>query len=428
MAEPTILPPVPILTQPSHPGDDSPGLEQVQRAFDRAYPDRTPTRAVEPPPASPAPQAPQAPQAPTTETPPPETPPPPPPEPTKPVEEHKIPSFLEEALKLEPRAEPKPPAPEPESEWAEDIAPEERKSRIKGLRDAYKNLKKEVETLRERPNRDPLETQKLAYLEGQNRQMSEMLSRVGVEHSAEFQQQILVPLTAHWNEAARIVRDAGADPNDLAKAMTLSGRSQFEALDTLFSDLPESARAQAHDALRSYRRFEDARRNAVANAPQTLEHLHKREVERQYQEVSKQRDDMKGMFERALSRLRDEAKVEVFQHTQEPDGKWWNDQADQMVEAGRNLFLENTDLDKVAFACLLAPAADAYRKLFIQSQKKISELQQIIKDKIGNEPVLSESSGNAGNQLPEQQLKEDLKRPFADVFLREFHKAQGRNR
>jgi hypothetical protein len=410
MSEPVIVPPTPTVVQPStSPADNSPGMEQVQRAFDRAYPDTKPAKT--PDPATP-PSQPSAPSVPPPETPP------------KAPEELKIPSFLQDALK--PDAPAAPGAPEPDADFPDELPQEERRSRIKGLRDAYKKLKGEVETLRNQPHRDPQEQARLQWLESNNRQMSEMLSRVGVEHSAQFQQEIIAPLTASWNEAARIVQDAGGDPQELAKVMSLSGKAQFEGLDMLFSDLPESAKMEAHDALRSYRRYEDARRRAVANAPKTLEAIHARETERQYQEISKQREAMQGMFDRALLRLRDEAKVEVFQKTNDPDGKWWNDQSEQLVQQGRNLFLENTDLDRVALACLLAPAADTYRKMFLTAQKKVADLQKIINDRLGGEPNLSESAGSS--LTPESQMNEDLKKPFADVFLREFHRAQGRNR
>jgi hypothetical protein len=393
-------------------------MDQVQKAFDRVLP------AIKPLPSTPKEkeQAQSVPPKPVEKTQESVTPPP------KTAQEHEIPSFLEEALKLEPSQTPTvtPPPPEIEVEWSEELPQEERKSRIKGLRDAYKAAKAELAHLRERPVRDPGDAQRLAQLETQNRNMQAILTRAGVENSPDFQQNIMNPLYASWNEAARIVRDAGADPQELAKAMSLNGRAQFEALDSLFSEMPESAKMEAHDALRSYRRFEDARRNAVANAPRTLEAIRARETEAQYAQINRQREEMKGMFERALTRLRDEAKVEVFQKTTDQNGDWWNKQGERLVEAGRNLFLENTDLDRVAYACLLAPAADAYRSLFIKSQKKVGELQKFIKDRIGSEPTLSESGGNVASGSPE--MKDDLKKPFVDVFLREFHRSQQKNR
>ena len=414
MPEPVIVPPTPTVSQPSHPGDDSPGMEQVQRAFDTAYPDIKPKTPTESPPApvdTPTPAT----------TPPPESPPP-----QAPPEEHKIPSFLEDALKLETPAPQ--PQPEPDADFPDDLPPEQKQSRIKGLRDAYKKLKEEVTELRNQPNRDPIEQRRLQFLEGQNRQMSEMLSRVGVEHSQEFQQKIIAPLTGSWNEAVRIVQEAGADPQQLSTAMSLQGRAQFEALDMLFSEMPESAKTEAHDALRTYRRYEEARQRAVANAPKTLEAIRERETQRQYQDLQQQRGQMAQMFDRALTRLRDEAKVEVFMKTDDPESKWWNDQGEQLINQGRQLFLENTDMDKVALACLLAPTADAYRKLFIKSQQKVSELNKIIRERIGGEPSLHESGGNAGNLTPDGQMQDDLKKPFTQVFLREFHKSQVQNR
>jgi hypothetical protein len=398
--------------------DTSPGIETLQRIFDQVLPAKGDAKSTTPPPAAAEPVvAPTTPAAAAPET----------VSPPAAAEEPRLPSFLEEALK--PEVAVKPPAPqEPEVEWSDELPQEERRSRIKGLRDAYKKVKGDLEDLRKRPASDPQQTQRLAYLEEQNRNMSGMLTRLGVEHSAEFQQGIIAPLTAHWNEAAKIVRDAGGDPQELAKAMSLQGRSQFEALDTLFSELPESAKAEAHDALRNYRRYEEARKVALQNAPRTLEQIRRSETERQYQEVNKQRGEMQTMFDNALAALRDQAKVEIFQETTDPDGKWWNDQKTQVIEQARSLFLENTDMNKLVFACLLAPTADAYRKLFIRSQKKIGELQKVIKDRLGGEPNLSESGGNAGNLMPDAQLKEDLKRPFNEIFLREFHKAQAKNR
>jgi hypothetical protein len=120
--------------------------------------------------------------------------------------------------------------------------------------------------------------------------------------------------------------------------------------------------------------------------------------------------------------------VEIFQKTHEPGAEWWNEQAERLVAAAQDLYLENTDMSRVAMACLLAPTADVYRKLWMVAQKKANELQQVIDERIGNEPVLSESPGNAGKLVPEQQTQEDLKRPFHEVFLREFHRARERNR
>lgn len=344
-----------------------------------------------------------------------------------------MPSFLEQALRGEEPVPSSPPAAPPEEEWPEELPTfknsEEAKGRYKKWREAHKNLREELKTLRERPAEvDPQSRQRMEYLESQNKQMSEVLTRLGVEQSAEFQQNILAPLHASWNEAARIVKDSGGDPHALARAMSLNGRAQFEALDEIFEAIPESAAAEANEALRTYRRYEDARRQYVANAPQTLEGIRKRETEREMQSIQKQREDMKGIFENAVKRLREDAKLEVLLRTDRPEGDWWNTQGDNIVKQARDLYLENTDMNRVAMACLLAPAADTYRKLWINSQKKIGQLQKVINERIGNEPTLTESGGHHRIVPPDQQLADDLKRPFNEVFLREFHRQQGLGR
>lgn len=426
MADPIIVPPVPTITQPHRGGEDnSPGMDQLQKAFDQVLPaiKTEPSKKATIPPVATEPvkptEVPSEPVKPAEE--------PKKEEPKKPAEEsHDVPSFLEEALRGEPSQAPKEPVTE---EWPEELPDfknsEEAKGRYKKWRDAYSGLKKELLALQQKPSPTADQIARMEVLETQNRQMQEVLTRLGVEQSAEFQNNIIRPLTQAWNEAARIVKDAGGDPHSLARAMSLSGKAQFEALDELFEHMPESAKIEAHDALRVYRRYEEARRVAVANAPEAMKGIQKRESERQVQELNKQREEMKGMFDRVVARMKDD-KLELLLKTDKDEGKWWNDQADRVVEQGRNLFLENTDMEKVAVACLLAPAADAYRKLWLNSQKKIGQLQKIINDKIGNEPNLSESSGSQTIPTGDQQFKDDLSKPFVDVFLREFHKSRAR--
>jgi hypothetical protein len=342
-----------------------------------------------------------------------------------------VPSFLEQALRGTEIPHPETRTPHPDEEWPEELpefkTPEEKTARYRKWRETYKNLKSELEEARRQPQPDPQQMARLQMLEMQNRQYQDVMSRLGVEHSAEFQQQIMRPLYASWNEAARIVQDSGGDPQELAKAMALNGKAQFEALDNLFVQMPESAKAEAHDALRVYRRYEDARRAAISNAPQALDGIRRRETERQLGEINRQREDMKGIFENAIKTLR-EGKLEVLLRTDLPEGRWWNEQGDRIVQQAKNLYLENTDMNKVALACLLAPTAEVFRNLWINSQKKIGQLQKIINERIGNEPNLSESSGANAMPQSEAQLKEDLKRPFHEIFLREFHRQQAQNR
>ena len=336
-----------------------------------------------------------------------------------------MPSFLEQQL----GTVPEPPVKLPEApieDFPDDLPPEQKQSRIQGLREAYKRLKTEHETLRtQAPQQDEASKQRMAALEQRNAQMQEVLQRMGVEQHAEFQQQIIQPMTSAWQTAAGIVQEAGGDPEQLARAVQLHGKEHFEALDEVFEELPESAKMEAHQAIAAYKRLDKARQKALAEAPKTYEALHKRDLEREYQNVNAQRKEMANMFDDAVRTLREEAKVEVLQRTTDPESAWWNEQGDSIVNTAKQLYLENTDMRKMAMAVLLAPMADAYRKLWIQERMKNQKTEGMIKERYGAEPYVGSTGGGNGS---EAQMKEDLKQPFDKVFLREFHRAQARNR
>ena len=410
--EPTIVPPTPVINQ----GQDAALASQVQQIFDRVAPEikTAPTPPEQKPPVVPAQTTPaQEATAPPAEVLPPKEEPP------------KVPSFLEKMLTVEPKAEGgPPPAQTPaEEEFPEELptftSDDERKMRYKKWRDAYQAAKKEAEGLRNRPLLDDATRTKLQFLENQNKEMAGALNRVSVETHQDFQQHIIRPMQAAWGEAARIVQESGGSTEDLARALGMTGKAHFEALDSVFSDLPESAKAEAHNAVSAYRRLDQTRRAALADAPRTIEVLKRQDIVRQHEFLQRQKMEMQNLFDDAVRVLRDEAKVEVLQTSADPDSKWWNDQAAALVDLSKKLYLDNTDMRKMALACIMAPMADTYRKLWLQERQQRTKTQKIMRDRFGSEPNLQESGGNFSSSANTQ---EDLKKPFADVFLREFHR------
>lgn len=431
MPEPTLTPATPTIPQPD-PGDDSPGLEQVQAVFDRIYPDRNKAKTEpgnEPPARSESPQ-PIPDQKPEHKQEQPEVPLPP----AAPPESEtgtKLPNFLEQALKVETgeqkSGEPAAPETAPIEEWPEDLPVEQKQSRVKGLRDAYKKLKEEVKTLSTRPVQDEATLSRMRQLEAQNQEMNKALSRMGVEGHAEFQQQVIQPMTQAWQQAAQIIKDAGGNPQELARAVQLQGKAHFEALDEVFEGLPESAKLEAHQAIAAYKRLDKVRQQALQNAPKTYEALHKKDLERQYQSINEQRAEMKKLFQEAGRKLREVAKVELLQKSDDPDAAWWNKQAEEIEQNANNLYMENTDMEKMAYATWLAPMADVYRKLWISERMAHEKTAKNLKEKFGAEPYIGESGGGP-DTTPSGQLQDDLKKPFSDVFLREFKRQQARSR
>ena len=347
----------------------------------------------------------------------------------------RIPSFIEKALDVTP-SQPEstqpaavagqaaqPPVADEIPEEPPVAATEESRNNWKRFRDEYKKLKTEVSTLKNRPVLDDQTKGQLEFLQNQNKEMAAHLERMSVETHQDFQQNIIRPMHGAWMEAAKIVQEAGGNPDDLAKALTLSGKSHFEALDEIFSGLPESAKAEAQPAIAAYRRLDDRRKAAIADAPRTIQALKQQDLQRQHDFLQKQKSEMSAMFDDAVRILRDEAKVEIFQTSTDPDAKWWNDQAETLVNASKKLYLDNTDLKRTAMACLLAPAADVYRKMWMAERAARLKIDKTQRDRYGSEPTLSESGGNSRTDTP--SMEEDLKKPFSDVFLREFHRARG---
>jgi hypothetical protein len=420
MADPVLVPPTPVINQGDSPEEVARVTQNVMDIFDKVAPPMgadKPERPPAQPPASP----------PSEPLKPPETPK----APEETIEPRKVPGFIEQSLKGETPAAPTPaPSAAADEPFPEEMPilknPEEVKQKYHTWRDKYKELKEENKRLRERPALDDGTNQKLSFLEEQNKKLVARVSQFDVEANQEFQQKVLAPLTHAWNEAAGIIKDAGGDPNELAKALTLSGKAQFEALDEIFIDLPESAKAEAHNALSTYRRYDDLRRKALANAPQTAMALRKSQLEAQMKFIEGQKQEMGSLFEEAVRKLRDEAGVEVLRKSDDPEAKWWNDEADDAINTSKNLYLDNTDLRRMAFACVLAPLADKYRKLWAGERQERLKLQELFKDKYGSEPTVSESGGNTASSPT--SLSEDLKRPFTDVFLEKFHQLRSQGR
>ena len=436
MAEQTIVPPTPEVTQGESVSD--PGFS-IQAAFDRALPDKG-TRKAAPTPPPAAAEPPKAPAPPPTEEKKTTTEPAKSVEPAKPTPDAaKIPSFIEDVLdpstQKPQRSTESTQATAPTSDdgdWPEEMptfkTSEEAKDRYKKWNSSYQKLKFERDQLKARPaGMDEVTAARFTQLEKDNKEMSGVLARVSVEKHQDFQNNVLRPLQGAWNEATRIVKDSGGDPNDLSRVVTLRGKAQFEELDKLMTDWPESAKAELHESLRQYRRFDGARREAIANAPKTMEMLRQKDMAEQMKVLDGQRAEMSQTFSNAMKRLRDELKVEVLMKGTGDDEatKAWNENADHIENNAKKLLFENTDMERMAMATALACSADSFRKLWLGAEARARKAEAINAEKFGGEPNLSERGGPSSS-TPEAKFKDDLKRPLKDVFLETLKGIQGK--
>ena len=383
MPDPVIVPPVPTVLQgekivPTDSPENRAATENILGIFDRVTPEKFKSPKQTPDPAAKVVSQPdqrtlaeqvQPAQSVTAQ------------EPQQKPSEHLLPSFLEQALGTEP-VKPALPAEAPSvapaalpGEWPEEMPAvatgEEQKANYRKWRTEYNQLKTELAAARAQPGQpDEATTRKVTFLEGENRSMREQLSRMGVEQHRDFQAQIINPMKAAWGEASRILSSVGGKPEELAKALNLSGKAQFEAIDEILEDVPQSARMEITGAVGAYRRLDQRRRAALdqRNLPQTVEALRKKDMEVQLNFLARQKEQMGSMYDQAVARLRDEAKVEVLQRSNDPNDKWWNDQAEQLEAVGRGVFTDNTDMGRLAYACAMAPMADVYRKLFLSER------------------------------------------------------------
>ena len=294
---------------------------------------------------------------------------------------------------------------------------EEVKSNWKRLREAYKTAAEKVKALEAKPAADPELQTRLTKLESDNKQMAEILAKTSIEHDPRFQNDVIRPLNASWNDAVRIVKEAGADPAELQRIVTLKGKAQYEALDQLFEGMPESAKLEATTALRQFKHFSEVRRNALQNVGQTAEQLRQQEAARMIQVNKQVREQMDESYTNAVNLLRDKGKVFLLQKTEDPNGSWWNEQVDKIVNGGREFYLNNTDMDKAARAMVMSRMVDPLMKLLQAERAARIKNEKIIKERLGSEPSLSESGGNIRNGGPP-----DLKEPFNVAFMRELQK------
>jgi hypothetical protein len=412
--------------------EDAPATKNILDIFDRVAPEKyVPKKplsqtsqtqpATQPKPA--APETPPAPVQPIEK--PQETAPDVEPKPSeKPPEERHLPSFIEKALEI---PEVKPPAAVPAAEeWPEEMpvaAPDQQKENYRKWRKDYKTLKEKVSALESRPALDDTTSKKLSYLENRNRELEAVANRMSVEGHAEFQNNIIRPMQSSWNQAATVLKQVGGDPEELARALRMQPKDQFKLIDEILQDVPESAKARINTAITNYQAKDEQRRAWLSNLPKAMEHLRQQDLKRQYAFLDNQKKEMGAMYDQCIARLRDEAKVELLQRSNDPDSSWWNEQADQIESVGRGVFVDNTDMGRLAMACLLAPMADVYRKLWIQTRTELGKKDRIMSDRYGSEPTISESGGNVAGT---PTIQEDLKRPLADVFLRELRKAAHR--
>lgn len=341
-------------------------------------------------------------------------------------EEAKLPAFLEQSLGAK-GEKPAPVEEEIPTEPPAEIKDEKAKSNWKRLRErkdaaeaALTDAQTKISELEKRGHEPDEATKlKLEGLETKNKQMSEALTRFGLETNEQFQAQVIQPLHASYSRARQIVGDAGGDVEALDKALSLSGKAQYEALDAVYSDIPDSAKRAADKSLDRFRELSQVRANALRNAPQTFEQIRKNELLRQKQTLDSQKAEFEKAFDDTVTDLSDVRKFELFQESKDPETAWWNQIKPKIVDDAKNDYLNAADPKVVAESAIarrsLPVVTELWKRALQRAVKAETELSEIRK----SEPNLSESGGGTGAATEDA---EDSKLSFEKLFLKTLKK------
>lgn len=396
-------------------------LTAVQAAFEKAAPLRG-TRAAKA--SSTAPVEPQKPVPEPAPAPAP-TPEPAPEKPKTPEPEYKLPSFV---LGEEP-AKPATPVAEEEPLPVEAPAGSDEKTKLnwKKARDKIDRQEAELKELRakaqsrEEKGKAPneAEAQRIADLERENTEYKQALQRQSIENHPQFINQVLRPLQASYTEAKRIISDAGGDESALDRALVATGKAHYDAMDEILSGLPESAKVELTSSIRDWRKFNQQRQNALANAPKLAEDMKRADEARQLQAVTEYQKEMDRTYEDVVKHSRDVVGFELLRKSDNPEHAEWNGMVDKIVDYGREL-LRSDDKVKMAQACVFAPAAMTLRDLWKRAEQRASRAEKELAALRSSEPSMS-SSGS-----PNPVKDDDLKIPFEKLLIQTLHKQTGR--
>lgn len=302
-------------------------------------------------------------------------------------------------------------APEPEIEVPKGITKEKDIQSWKQLRTAYETEKREraressdfVRQLAEAKAADPGAQATIDELKRQNQELLQTVERSNVERHPKFQNEIVHPLKQARKEAHKLLEDAQVNPKLLDKALALDGSDRMEALDQLYGQLPEYAKAELAASVLQIRRLEARRDQILQNAHGTAERLQQQDTISNHEQLQQREQTLLKLADAAVTHLRDKIGFEVFIKSDDPNDKWWNDQVDERLSDMRRLLTNEPDPSQHALAAGLAVSAPFYRDLAIKVRQENKELKAELAAIKGAEPRL-DGGGNGAAPAEDEKL------------------------
>lgn len=256
------------------------------------------------------------------------------------------------------------------------------------------DLQKQFEELKKTSNVEELNA-KLAALEKQNSEYSDIVSKARVEMHPEFQEKYVKGRNKLMDQAKQIVSESGGEANDIETALNLQGKPRVDALREIATQLDsfQSGRlGRVVDALTELDGEASGKIKDSQKAWQEMQIGDKAKAEAKQREFSKAITESFQDASKSLS-----AELEVLQKIEGAD--WWNEQADKILKDAKHFYETNNDLKLSAKHAILAKAAPLYRDLYIEQRKetnKIKAERNAAKKEL--EGVYSRSPGLGGNK------------------------------
>jgi FtsZ-binding cell division protein ZapB len=265
---------------------------------------------------------------------------------------------------------------------------------MRKFRDSYDTLQKEVETLRSRtaaPPEDAVATKML--LETVTKERDELLSKVeraNLFDSPKFQQEHLLPRQKQFDRLQGIVKDGGADPAALQRAIAMpAGKGRIAALDEIREELSSPTLQGQFDRLvEDIDAKTETINEKVRNARQTAEELKRTETVQTHEQRIAMQKQFEALLGSAITDLKDNVGLEVLHKTGKPEFQWYDDQADEIMSVAKEILLDATP-EKAAIASVLAASAGPYRTMWQAERKARMAVEAENRELKGADPSLT---------------------------------------
>ena len=262
---------------------------------------------------------------------------------------------------------------------------------MRKFRESYEKLEKENAELKARPL-VPEDTETKTLLEMTKKERDELLTRLeryDLQATPAFQEKYIKPRQQKFDDAYSLVRDAGGNPEALARAMSLAGKPRIEALEEIAESIPQQIMRNRFERLiEAIDADSKVINEKLANAKQAAEEEAKNAIIRRHENNEQITKELKSLLGAARSDLLEHTKLETLVKVGKPEFEWWDKQVDEIDQVAEEILLKGTP-QKAAYAAYLAASAGAFRSMYQAERSARLAVEQENRELKGAEPNLT---------------------------------------